>query len=266
MLISLFASQGNPPPHVQVPQIPAAILGSLVNQESKPAEGWITDCSPKQILTQSAASAAGLSQPLCPGELSRTGAPGTPSPGPSHRAYLCPRLGSSSLALPQPGLRYRAGSPAARAEVPSSSSSRSSTSSASWMATRICTVVSGPGRVCSPSWAMAGRVPVPRGQASRQPAIATIARGWRARGVDSAPGRDRGGRDPPHAARRAPPCALAQGRLPRVPQACPRVKPRSAPSLRPCLVQPQPHTHSSLLPTRRRRDATAHLASGFGLD
>lgn len=63
MLISLFGSQSNPPPQVQVPQIPAAILGSLVNQESKPAEGWGTDCSPKHILTQSAASVAGLSQP-----------------------------------------------------------------------------------------------------------------------------------------------------------------------------------------------------------
>lgn len=78
MLISFFGSQSNPLPQVQVPQIPAAILGSLVNQESKPAEGWGTDCSPKQILTQSAASVARLSQPLCPGELSRTGAPGTP--------------------------------------------------------------------------------------------------------------------------------------------------------------------------------------------
>lgn len=144
MQISLFGSQSTL--QVRVPQIPAPIPGSLVNQESKPAEGWGTDCPQKRALTQSAVSVAGLSQPLCPGELSRIGEPRVPPPGPRHLAYLCPRLGSSSLALPQPGLRYRAGSPAACAEVPSASSSRSSTSSASWMATRICTVVSGPGR------------------------------------------------------------------------------------------------------------------------
>lgn len=73
-----FGSQNNHLPQVQVPQIPAPILGSLVNQESKPAEVWGQDCPPKRVLTQSAASVAGLSQPLCPGELSRTGAPGTP--------------------------------------------------------------------------------------------------------------------------------------------------------------------------------------------
>lgn len=157
----------------------------------------------KRALTQSAASVAGLSQPLCPSELSHTGAPCTPA-RPRHLAYLCPRLGSSSLALPQPGLRYRAGSPAACAEVPSSSSSRSSTSSASWMATRICTVVSGPGRVWSLIWAMTGRVPALRGRASRAAAVATIARGRCARRCDSAPGRD-WGRDPAHAAPRAPP-------------------------------------------------------------
>lgn len=99
------------------------------------------------------------------------------------RAYLCPRLGSSSLALPQPGLRYRAGSPAPCASAPSSSSSSSSVSSASWMATRICTAVSGPGRASSPGWAMARgpaglrrrRVPAPRGRASRAAASATEA-------------------------------------------------------------------------------------------
>lgn len=47
MLISLFGSQSNPLPQIQVPQIPTPILGSLVNQESKPAEGWDTQIVPQ---------------------------------------------------------------------------------------------------------------------------------------------------------------------------------------------------------------------------
>lgn len=63
--------------------------------------------------------------------------------------YLCPWPGSSSLALPQPGLSCPVGPP-----VPSLSPGSSTVSSASWMATRICTGPPGPGRAC---WAMEGR-------------------------------------------------------------------------------------------------------------
>lgn len=54
--------------------------------------------------------AAGLPGAAPPAESSRRPCSagtrgGLPSAGPRRRAYLCPRLGSSSLALPQPGLR-----------------------------------------------------------------------------------------------------------------------------------------------------------------
>lgn len=133
------------------------------------------------------------------------GLPFGPHLGPGRRAYLCPRLGSSSLALPQPGLRYRAGSPAPRASALSSSSSSSSTSSASWMATRICTAVSGPGSASSPVWAMARG---PAGTAA--PLEARAARPSQPGGGDGdegagaararprlGPGRDRGRGAPP---------------------------------------------------------------------
>lgn len=82
-----------PPPQVWVSQIPAPISGSLVNQESKPAEGWGIDCPPKPALTQSAASVAGLSQTLYPGELSHTGAPCTPTrPAPPRLPVPAARL------------------------------------------------------------------------------------------------------------------------------------------------------------------------------
>lgn len=59
MIISLFGSQSNSPTLSPGRSDPRSHLGSLVNQESKPAEGWGTDCPPKQVLTQSAASVAG---------------------------------------------------------------------------------------------------------------------------------------------------------------------------------------------------------------
>lgn len=148
------------------PPVPRALVGLK-------AADPVTSNRQKPVLTpwdgpeqrHGAGGGVGGRRPAMPAELCspKWGSAGTrgrrlpPGPGPCRRAYLCPRLGSSSLALPQPGLRYREGSPEPRASAPSSSSSSSSssTSSASWMATRICTAVSGPDSASSPGWAMA---------------------------------------------------------------------------------------------------------------
>lgn len=207
MLISLFESQSNPPPQVQVPHIPAPILGSLVNQESKPAEGWGT-----QIVPQSG------SDSVCS---LRGRVESTPSALVSCRSQQprVPLARPEPQSLPVPAARLLlAGAAPAGTEVPGwvPSCPRRGPLVVLLQIFHILGLLDsdtdlhrglGPGQSLfaelGHGW-QAGSPQQPRGQASRQPAIATIVRGRRARGRDSAPGRD-GGRDPPHAARRAPP-------------------------------------------------------------